>query len=412
MTTDATDATDATDPTGTTEATGPSAPAAAAAHTAGGAGSAADRRAFLRRTGAAGVLTAGALAGGTALTGPAAAAPLPAAGPAPAAVPAHSPARPATALPDYAPVPASSHGPAVNSQGYYVGKIKGNLYWVTDSNYQAMFLSTTEGVVLIDAPPAIGHNLPRAIAEVTRANGRPGKVTHLVHTHSHYDHIGASSIFGKNVTRIAHTETKRLLRALKDPDRPLPDVTFDDRYTLKVGGERLELAHHGANHTPDNIFVHAPAYRTLMVVDVVFPGWVPFRGVSFSQDLPGSIAAHDTALRYSWDTLVSGHVGRLGTRADVRLQQRYIADLEASGRYVLETFDPTPFLQRYAGTGNNWAIFKHYLEAVAKEAADPVITKYLGKLGGVDVFTPDNAYAVVTSLRLDHGVLGPFGIRP
>ena len=43
--------------------------------------------------------------------------------------------------------------------------------------------------------------------------------------------------------------------------RPPPTVTFEDRYVLEVGGERLELAYHGPNVTPDNIFIHAPRTR-------------------------------------------------------------------------------------------------------------------------------------------------------
>ena len=35
-------------------------------------------------------------------------------------------------LPDYAPIPQSALGPALNEQGYYVGRVERNLYWVTD----------------------------------------------------------------------------------------------------------------------------------------------------------------------------------------------------------------------------------------------------------------------------------------
>jgi len=35
-------------------------------------------------------------------------------------------------LPDYAPVPRSALGPALNDQGYCVGRVERNLYWVTD----------------------------------------------------------------------------------------------------------------------------------------------------------------------------------------------------------------------------------------------------------------------------------------
>ena len=74
-------------------------------------------------------------------------------------------------LPDYAPVPKSALGPALNAQGYYVGRVEKNLYWVTDGTYQSAFLTTKDGVVLLDAPPTIGHNIQRAIDEIAAANG-------------------------------------------------------------------------------------------------------------------------------------------------------------------------------------------------------------------------------------------------
>ena len=42
-----------------------------------------------------------------------------------------------TTLPDYAPIPRSALGPALNEQGYYVGRVERNLYWVTDGTYSA-----------------------------------------------------------------------------------------------------------------------------------------------------------------------------------------------------------------------------------------------------------------------------------
>jgi len=35
-------------------------------------------------------------------------------------------------LPDYVPVPESAFGPALNEQGYFVGRVERNLFWVTD----------------------------------------------------------------------------------------------------------------------------------------------------------------------------------------------------------------------------------------------------------------------------------------
>src|SRR5260370_10798798 len=80
--------------------------------------------------------------------------------PAVAAVAGGALAAPASAgtLPDYAPIPPSALGPAVNAQGYYAGRVEKNLYRVTDRSYQAAFLTTRERVGLFDAPPSIEHN--------------------------------------------------------------------------------------------------------------------------------------------------------------------------------------------------------------------------------------------------------------
>jgi len=313
--------------------------------------------------------------------------------------------------PGFAPVPKASLGPPVNQDGYYVGHIAGNLYWVTDSIYISMFLSTAEGVIVVDAPPTIGQNLLRAISAVTQVTGRSAKVTHFIYSHSHGDHNGAASIFGRDVVRIGHVQCRDLLVRDNDPHRPPPDVTFEDNYTLTVGGERLELNYHGPNHSPDNIFIYAPAYHTLMLVDVVFPGWVPFKDLAVSQDIPDWIAAHEIAMRYPWKTLVAGHLGRLGTRRDVEVQQAYISDLLTQARVTMASLNPTALFEKY---GNNaWAIFRVYLNEASAQIAAPVTKKYLDTLGGADVFTTDNAFTIFEfSLREDGGVLGPFGIHP
>jgi hypothetical protein len=50
-------------------------------------------------------------------------------------------------LPDYAEIPPSALGPALNEQGYCVGRVERNLIWVTDDTYQSAFVLTDEGVL-------------------------------------------------------------------------------------------------------------------------------------------------------------------------------------------------------------------------------------------------------------------------
>ena len=215
----------------------------------------------------------------------------------------------ATDLPEYAPIPQSALGPALNDQRYYVGRVERNLYWVTDGVYQSAFLTTSEGVVLFDAPPSIGPNLRRAVDEIASANGVSNRVTHLVYSHHHADHAGAASLFGGDVVRIGHEDTRRLLLRDDDPARPAPEITFRDTYTLEAGGDRVELAWRGPNHTPDNIYIHFPDHDTLMFIDVVNAGWVPIYNVNLSEDVMGYMGSSAIALSYPWTHLISGHLG-------------------------------------------------------------------------------------------------------
>jgi glyoxylase-like metal-dependent hydrolase (beta-lactamase superfamily II) len=308
----------------------------------------------------------------------------------------------ADSLPDYAPIPPSALGPAVNEQGYFVGRVEKNLYWVTDSAYQAAFLTTRDGVVLFDAPPSIGHNLQRAIDRIAAENGVSNKVTHLVYSHHHADHIGGSSLFGEHVVRIGQVQAKQLLASENDPARPVPDVTFETKHTLNVGGERVNLAWRGTNHTPDNSYIHFPDHDTLMLVDIFLPRWVPFDSFNLNEDVPGSIAAPDTAMAYPWKHFIGGHMGRLGTRADMVLYQQYVNDIIDGVKKALATVDPTPYFAKY---GNNvWAASQQYLAAVVAYASGPVIKKYLGVLAAADVYTASTTFAILESVRLDLGV--------
>ena len=44
------------------------------------------------------------------------------------------------------------------------------------------------------------------------------------------------------------------------------------RRTLEIGAERIQLAWHGPNHSPDNIYIHFPDHGTLMLVVIVLSG--------------------------------------------------------------------------------------------------------------------------------------------
>jgi glyoxylase-like metal-dependent hydrolase (beta-lactamase superfamily II) len=322
-------------------------------------------------------------------------------------------------------IPEAAIGPTIPPEkGYLVEEIGGGLYWVTEGSYNTMFLVTDEGVVAVDAPPSIGANYLKAIAEVT---DKP--IKYVIYSHSHLDHIGAvASIFPENATYIAHEkvaeELQRAHQELQAPAAvgnnktqfppmqlpafnvsrlpPIPIETFAQNYTLQAGNQTLELSYHGNNHEEGNIFIYAPAQKTLMLVDIIFPGWVPFPDLALAEDVFGFIKAHDIALNYDFDTFVGGHLTRVGTREDVQVQREFITDLVAASNRANQNVTFSEVLQKVGGPTNNlWAIFKTYLDTVAEQCTNEMLPKWQQRLGGAQEFMFSHCWTMAESLRID-----------
>lgn len=320
---------------------------------------------------------------------------------------------------EYAPVPPGCYDAAsglameaIGSKGYFTHEIRDGIHTVTEGWYFMLVVVHDDGLIVVDAPPTIGPdflggNILKAIGEIS---DKP--ITHVVYSHHHRDHIGAAKLFPSDAEIIAHRACADRLLDAGDPQRPVPTVTFDDSYTLDVSGQHLRLDYHGDIHCPGNLFIHAPAQRILMNVDVVFPGWAPFSSIAMASNLHGFLRGHDVALGYEFDTFVPGHVSRLGTREDVEIQRSYFQDLVDTAMKYLDDVSPArpragaepnfmTAAEQAGGFQNAWLVFDTYLNAVAEKVAAEVAPRWVGKLGAVDVFTRSHAWEVVERLRID-----------
>ena len=319
-------------------------------------------------------------------------------------------------FPEPVALPEQAIGPAIPSKGYLVEEIKDGLYWVTDGTYNTMFLVADDGVAAVDAPPSIGEKYLQAIAEVT---DKP--IKYVIYSHSHLDHIGAANMFPKNATFIAQEEVASVLQKAHDlaGDNnvgaqlpPVPTVTFKDNYTLSLGSatngvgiQRLQLDYHGNNHEPGNIFIYAPNQKVLMLVDIVFPGWVPFLQLAIAKDVAGFVEAHDVALGYDFDTFVGGHLTRLGTRQDVETQKTFVQDLMAAAGRANGAVSFADVAKKVGPTNDIWAFYGAYVEAVNEECTKEILTKWIGKLGGAEAFMPSHCWTMTEAMRVDPDVM-------
>ena len=296
----------------------------------------------------------------------------------------------------YLPVPDAAKGPPIDpAKGYRTEYLGGGAYMVTDNGYNSMFLVYETGVVVVDAPPSYAALLLAAIRAVT---DKP--VTHMIYSHSHADHIGGTLALGKVPVIIAQEETKRLLAEAHDPNRPLPTLTFKDRYMLKVGSRTIQLSYPGYGHSPGNILIHVPGAKVLMVIDTVFPGWMPWRRLALAQDITGLFRIMHEIEGMDFDKLVGGHVERWGTKADVTQQLEFMNDLKAAAATALKTTKPGEELDS-ADKANPWAIYDNYIDRVVVQCMNTLEPKWRDRLGGYDAFIWDQCYAMEQSLRID-----------
>ena len=301
-------------------------------------------------------------------------------------------------------IPETAKGPAIPSEkGYLVQEIGDQLYSVSDGSYNTMFMVTDEGVIAIDAPPTLGANYLKAIAEVT---DKP--TTLVIYSHAHMDHIGAARIFPENATFVAQQETaSELQRAMNVATNtsmvpPVPTETFSKNMTLKVGNQTLQLDYHGNNHLPGNIFIYAPQQKVLMLVDIIFPGWIPFPYLAIAKDTAGFIEAHDIALNnYDFNTIVAGHLTRLGTKADVGVQRELVMDLEKAADNANQNVSFSGIASQVGSFDNPWSLFSKYIDAINKQCEEVMLPKWESKLGGAEIFMSTHCFTMTESGRVD-----------
>jgi glyoxylase-like metal-dependent hydrolase (beta-lactamase superfamily II) len=321
-------------------------------------------------------------------------------------------------LADYRPVPADGYGalflPDRIAKGYHVEEISDGAHYVTSGAYDTMFVATGNGVVVVDAPPLLGANLKRAIAEVTDE-----PVTHLIYSHWHSDHIGAAGIFTEDRPKvIAHDHTREMIERWPDlgMGRPLPAVTdtITESDSLDVNGVRFDLDYHGVNHTPGNIFIYAPRQKALAAIDIISPGWSAFKHCDASENIRGWAEAHDWILRYDFKAVVSGHVNRYGTPEDARASRDYTNDIITFAKEALDNGEELEYIERI-GFSNAWVLWENYFNEMTNYVTKKTLEKvtddgrtWAQRLAGADVMTKYHAYSILEALRLEYGMVSGF----
>ena len=155
-------------------------------------------------------------------------------------------------------------------------KFGSNFYAIDGQGGRMGALVGPDGVFLVDSQfAAITEKIVGAIRQLS---DRP--IRFLVNTHVHGDHTGGNENFGKmGVTIFARTQVRaRLARPSPPaaggpapapaPAAALPAVTYDERVTIHMNGEAIQLIPLSPANTDGDTAVRFPVADVLMTGDV------------------------------------------------------------------------------------------------------------------------------------------------
>jgi glyoxylase-like metal-dependent hydrolase (beta-lactamase superfamily II) len=214
-------------------------------------------------------------------------------------------------------------------------------------------------------------------------------VKYLVLSHYHAVRVLGASAFQAEVV-IAHEQTRRLVaergkedweseygrmpRLFKEPASipglTWPDVTFSDRLTIDLGGDRGELVlqYCGRGHTAGDIVAWLPRQRVLFAGDLVEAQAALYTGDAFHTDW--STGTLDRVKAFGAEALVGGRgtipLGREAVDAAVEQTRDFllvmrdrVGAVHARGGTLKEAFEATH--EALAPAYGRWPIFEHCL---------------------------------------------------
>jgi glyoxylase-like metal-dependent hydrolase (beta-lactamase superfamily II) len=195
---------------------------------------------------------------------------------------------------------------------------------------------TGEGTISIDSYVKQYAGLAGALEKVC---DRPVRLA--INTHDDADHYSMNHFFRRQGAMIIASEVCRsriekkmgmaswvddlrrrnpaLAHELRNPGELVPHVGLQDRATLKIAGERIELMHMGHGHCPGDLIVNFPERGVLFGGDLVFAG---VHGRLKTADVDSLIAMLGRLADIPCKTVIPGHG----------------APLQGVGREAIETY--------------------------------------------------------------------------
>ncbi|HYV37195.1 MAG TPA: MBL fold metallo-hydrolase [Gemmataceae bacterium] len=262
-------------------------------------------------------------------------------------------------------------------------------------------------VVFKDYVFVVDANFPKeagdVIADIKKTTKKP--IKYVLDTHHHGDHAYGNNIWAKEGAQIiASSITSRLLKVngpkqweeaskgpkgrddLKKSELKQADITFDEKYVLDDGAQRVEIFAIGHAHTSGDAVAYLPKLKVLCTGDACVNGAFNFMGHSNSA---AWIICLDKLQKLDVDLVCPGH-GKVSKKDLLATQQRYFADMRA---HIKKGIDD-----------------KKTLDAIGKSLDLPWYKEWTGKDASTIKDNIKHVYDELTG-KIDHDRIG-FGPAP
>lgn len=189
-----------------------------------------------------------------------------------------------------------------------------------------------DGVFIIDDQFApLTEKINTAIKSLSNAD-----IKFLVNTHFHGDHTGGNENMTKlGATIIAHDNVRQRMSTTpkrdgtNQPESALPVITFNDKMSLFINGEKVGVFHIDNAHTDGDALLYFTKNNVLHTGDTFFKGRYPYIDLNSGGSVNGYIEAVKLGLKLSDEQtkIIPGH-GDLSNRTEYEFFLKMLEDLK------------------------------------------------------------------------------------
>ncbi|WP_353776829.1 MBL fold metallo-hydrolase [Winogradskyella sp. 3972H.M.0a.05] len=195
-------------------------------------------------------------------------------------------------------------------------------------------------------------------------------IKYVVNTHFHGDHTGGNAnMHNLGATIIAHDNVRERLanepqrNGTLAPKEALPVITYNDRMSIHMNGEKVAIVHVDNAHTDGDSMLYFLDSNVLHTGDTYFRGWYPYIDLKSGGSVDGYIAAVKQGLMLIDDNtkIIPGHGGTESNKVEYLAYLEMLEGLKKiisgeieKGRTEDEVANDTSLTKTYDDQGYSW----------------------------------------------------------